>query len=320
MDDATASAFFGPDATLTAIALRGPALHYAEVIQDPDGTQALRRLGVCDFDFNVDEAVLGLTGPTHLDVVIEAVKDVFRVSTAKTLLVAVHPTGLPSFFSPLPEGLAPPQRYEQLRQEAALLADVSATQPVRIRAVPVRTETLVIEQVPAAHRWHHVLHVPEPVHARLALIGKALGVGTYDLVDSTQAAAAVVRALDARSPIPMDAQPFTLALGAYPSHVEMAVVHGGAWYHGHHGPIGAPEDAAYFAAAMLERVGLSTEKIGRFVLYGEMPNPEHYLLLADLLGCMPQLLDPLAVYNRTPAGADPAALAAYVPCLGAVLR
>ena len=317
MDDDALSA---SETTLAALALRGQALRYAEVTQAADGTQTLRRLGVCDFDFPVDEAVLGLAGPTHLDTITEAVREVFRVSRARTLLVAVHPNGLPSFFSPLPEGLAPPQRYEQLRQEAALLGDVSTTQPVRIRAVPVRMETLVLDDAPIPHRWHHVLHVPEPIHARLALIGKALGVGTYDLVDSTQAAAAVVRALDVQQPIPIDAQPFTLALGAYPTHVEMAVVQGGAWYHGHHSPIGAPEDAAYFVAALLERIGLSTTQVGRFFLYGETPDPDQYILLADLLGCTPQLLDPLAIYKRTPPGADPAVLASYVPCLGAVLR
>ncbi len=305
-----------PQPALAAVALYGTALRYAEVepAAGPHESGRLRRLGTCDFDFAVDEAVLGLTGPTYLDTVIEAVREIFRGTSARSLLVAVHPPALTGFFAPLPEALAAPERYEQLRQEAALLADVSTSQPVRIRAVPVRTEVLA----DGPHRWHHVLHVPEPVHARLMLIAKALGVNTYDLVDTTHAAAAVVRALDAHRAAPPP--PFTLALGAYPGHTELALVHDGQWYHGHHAPGRAPEDAAYFAAALLDRLGLQAGQVRRVVLYGEEADPARYGLLADLFGAAPTLLDPLAVYGRTPPEAGPALLAAYVPCVGALLR
>ena len=248
-------------------------------------------------------------------------REVFRGAPVRSVLMAVHPPALPGFFSPLPESLGAPQRYEQLRQEAALLADVNTTQPVRIRAVPVRTEVLGVEGRAEAYRWHHVLHVPEPVHARLTLLARALGAGTYDLVDSTQAAAAVVLALDAKHPPEAaEGRDVTLALGAYAGHVELAVVRGGQWLHGHHGASGAPEDAAYFAAAFLEQLGLAPAQVGRFFLYGEEAEPARYDLLADLLDTTPVLLDPLAVYGRTPPGASPAVLAAYVPCVGAALR
>src|SRR5690606_19948994 len=163
----------------------------------------------------------------------------FRDGGARTLLVVAHPPALVSFFTPLPEGLPAPARYEQLRQEAALLADVSTAQPVRIRAVPVRTE--VLPGPPDAgrpHRWHHA------VHARLALLAKAAGAGTYDLVDATQAAAAVVRARLEALELPVPRPPFALAVGAYPGHAEFALCRDGAWHHGLHAPGGAPEDAA----------------------------------------------------------------------------
>lgn len=306
--------------TLAAVAPSGHALRYAEV-ERAGRRQTLRRLGTCDFDFAVDEAILGLAGPSHLETVTRALREVFRGAPVRSLLMPVHPPALSGFFTPLPETLGAPQRYEQLRQEAALLADVSTTQPVRIRAVPVRTETLEVEGRAEPYRWHHVLHVPEPVHARLTLLARALGAGTYDLVDSTQAAAAVVAALDAqRPPEATPGRDVALALGAYPGHVELAVVRDGQWVHGHHGASGAPEDAAYFAAAFLERLGLAPAEVGRFFLYGEDADPGRYDLLAELLDAPPVLLDPLAVYGRTPPGATPAALAAYVPCVGAALR
>jgi hypothetical protein len=306
--------------TLAAVSLAGRALRYAEV-ERAGRRRGLRRLGTCDFDFAVDEAVLGLSGPSYLETVSEALREVFHDTAARTLLVAVHPPTLPGFFSPLPEALGAPQRYEQLRQEAALLADVSMTQPVRIRAVPVRTEALTVAGHRAPYRWHHVLHVPEAVHARLTLLAKALGAGTYDLVDSTHAAAAVAAALDAPAATAIDpARPVTLVLGAYAGHVELAAVRDGQWVHGHHGPSGAPEDAAYFAAAFLGCIGVAPAEVGRFRLYGEGADPARYGLLAELLDAEPALLDPLAAYGRTPPGVPLAVLAAYVPCLGATLR
>jgi hypothetical protein len=140
-------------------------------------------------------------------------------------------------------------------------------------------------------------------------------------VDSTQAAAAVVLALDAlNAPSLTPPRDITLALGAYPGHVELTVVRGGQWLHGHYGASGAPEDAAYFAAAFLEQLRVAPAEVSRFFLYGEGVDPDRYGLLADLLDAPPALLDPLAVYGRTPPGAAPALLAAYVPCVGAALR
>lgn len=314
-DDASPAAV-----TLAAVAPSGHAFRYAEV-ERVGRRHTLRRLGTCDLDFAVDEAVLGLAGPSHLETVMEAFGEVLHSAPIRSLLVAVPPPALPGFFSPLPEALGASARYEQLRQEAALLADARTTQPVRIRAVPVRTETLVVDGEAASYRWHHVFHVPEPVHARLTLLAKTLGAGTYDLVDSTQAAAAVVASLDETHPAEEAAGGgVTLALGAYPSHVELAVIRGGQWLHGHHGASGVPEDAAYFAAALLDQLGIATTDVRRLCFYGEGVDPERYGLLTELLGTPAVLLDPLAVFGRTPPDVSPATLAAYVPCLGAVLR
>lgn len=309
-----------PTVMLAAVSMSGRALRYAEV-ERTGRRRALRRLGACDFDFAVDEAVLGRTGPSRLETVSEALREVFRGTAASSLRVAVHPPAIPGFFSPLPEALGAPQRYEQLRQEAALLADVSPIESVRIHAIPVRTEVLAVEEGAAPYRWHHVLPVPEAVHARLTLLAQALGAATYDLVDSTHATAALILdAQRAEAPDPDAARPTTLTLGTYAGHIELAVVRDGQWMHSHHGPGGAPEDAAYFAAAFLECLGVAPAEVDRFRLYGEDADPTRYSLLAELLDAEPVLLDPLAAFDRMPLGAAPAVLAAYVPCLGAVLR
>lgn len=313
-----------PPPTIAAVEIHGRVIRYGELVRaENDGPGILRKLGTCDFEFSATEAVFGDVAPRDFDTVVEAVAEIFKGSNAHVLRVAAHPPVLTGFFTPLPEGMAASDRHEQLRQEAALLADVSASQPVRIRAVPIRTEDVAVAERPEPHRWHHVLHVPEPVHARIMLMARALNMGTYDLLDTTRVAARVVTVLDEMAPIPPMAgqsdSPYTLALGAYDDHVELSIVYDGAWFHGHHGLVGAPDDAAYFAAALLDRIGLGTSDIGRFLLYGENAEPADFRLLTDLLGQQPTLVDPLALFGRAPAGASPALLASYVPCVGALL-
>jgi hypothetical protein len=315
------------EAPVTAVAaLRGRALRYAEVERPAHGAPRLRRLGTCDFDVDVEDAVMGPGSAEGLDAVGAALREVFRESAPRILAVIARPTTLVSFFSPLPEGLGAPARYEQLRQEAALLADVSSAQPVRIRAMPVRTEALPT----GVHRWHHVVHVSETVHARLTLLARGLGAGTYDLHDSTQTAAAVAHALldqELADGNPRDpARPFALAVGSYGDFAEFSLSRDpGAgdrpvWHFGLHAPSGAPEDAAYFALSMLQRLSVTPEEVGRLFVYGDDLDVDRLTVLGSLLGGDAIPLDPLPLFGRRPEGVDPAVLAAFAPCLGAVVR
>ena len=314
------------DAPVTVVAaLEGRALRYAEVERPADSAPRLRRLGTCDFDLDPEAAVLGPDGVEGLDAVSAALREVFRESAPRTLALVARPSALVSFFSPLPEGLSAPARYAQLQEEAALLADVPAAQPVRIRAVPVRSE----DMPSGRHRWHHVVHVPEAVHARVTLLARSLGAGTYDLLDSTQTAGAVVQALlergreDDFGPPP---RPFALAVGSYDDHAEFSLSRAGesgarpTWHFGLHAAGGAPADAAYFVVAMLERIGVAAEDVGRVFLYGQHAELSEHDALAAVFANPPEPLDPMPLFGRRPDGVPPAALAVFAPCLGAVVR
>lgn len=303
---------------LALVGLHGRTLRYAEVVPAPGGPGRIRRLGTCDFDVDAEAALFGPEGTPHLDLLARALADVFDGAPLETLVVAAHPDATVSFFSPLPEGLAPEARYAQLRQEAALLADVPADRPVRIRAVPVRSETIG----GVAHRWHHALHVPEHVHDRLTLLAQTLGVASYDLSDATQGAAALVRALApaAEPGAPASDGPLALAVGVYDGHTEYALCRGSEWLHGHYGPSAAPEDTAYFALALLERLGIEPAAVETLYAYGEAVSDERLGLLAELLGRAPQPLDPFARFARRPEGVAPEVLSAFAPVLGAALR
>jgi hypothetical protein len=313
------------------IELAGRTLRYAEVVrpvrpgfrQDtPASGPRLLRMGACDFEFDVAEAVLDLAGPTFLETIAAAVHEIFENSKAERLCVAVHPWHATSFFAPLPEGMPAAEKFEQLRQEAAMLADARVARPVRVTATPIRTEALDDGR---RFHWHHVLRVPESVHARVAHIARKLGedVG-HAFIDASGAAAAVASGL-----VPLDEQvaeaenpesvPFAIALGVYGARIEVAICRGRTWYFGHWAEAGDVADGAYFGAALLERLSIPISQVGRLFTYGDPPDRRIVAGLESLLRCESRPLDPLGLFRPARSKADPSALAAFAPCIGAAL-
>ncbi len=300
------------------IELHGRVLRYAEVALDGGRTRLLR-LGACEFEFSVEEALLTLSGPGHLDTVATAVAEIFEGTEARRLWVAVHGWNSTSFFAPLPEAMPPAERFEQLRQEAAMLSDASLARPVRVTATPVRTETLPDGR--SVH-WHHVLRLSESVHARLARLADSLGehAGTHEVADSAGAAAAALARLlpETDEPEAADDAPFTLAAGVYGARLEVALCRGATWHAGHYAEDYA-DDHAYFVAALLDRHGVTVSEIGRLALYGELGGTET-AGLESLLGLPAEPLNPLDALDAGRSGTDVRGLAAYVPVIGALLR
>ena len=287
-------------ATRAVAALSGRTLRYAETVDGPDGP-ALRRLGAADVDGDAEGAVFRDGDPAVLGAVASALAQGLAGTEAATLVLAVHPTATTSFFTPLPVGLPVAARDGQIRQETALLADLAPTTAVRVRAASVRTET----RGEGDREWFHVVHVGEPVHARLALLADALGVGAYDVVDTTRAVAA------AASGPGLD-----LVVGVYGGHTEVAVARGGAFLFGTHGPSTAPADTAYFALAALQQAGADAAALDRLLVYGDDATAERLSLTAEFSGVDPAPLDPFAGVGRRPQ-ADPAELASFGPVVGA---
>jgi hypothetical protein len=295
----------------------GRIMRYAEVQGGGGDPLQLVRLGACDFDFDVAETLLGLAGTTHLDTVATAIREIFEGSEADSLAVVVHPWNSTSFFSPLPAGMAPSERFEQLRQEAAMLSDASVARPVRVKATPVRIERL--RDGREAH-WHHVLRLSDSVHARIDHIAERPGDGEatarpHDFVDSTAAAAAVV----ARR-VEGDDGALSLALGVYGDRAEYALCRGAAWQFGHYSETGALEDGPYFVAALLDRLGVAPSAVETLYLYGDRARAERIEGIAGLLGRPARALNPLDIFGPLRSGADPFTLASYTPVIGSLLK
>lgn len=299
---------------LAIVGVVGRQLRYAEVETGADRPR-LRRLGTCDFEADAEAALFadGASGggaADVLDAVCTALAEVFDGIGPHTLVVSAHPTATTGFFTPLPAGMTAEARDEHLRQEAALLSDVPPAQPVRVRAVAVRTEAAA----EGGRTWYHVVHVAEPVHARLALLAQATGARAYDLADTTRAAGALVAQTAGAS------GSLALAVGVYPAHTEVALLQGGALLFGYHGAGGTPEDTAYFALAAAERVGAPPDAIEQVWLYGDPAAAAgRTALLDDMTGRAAEPMDPFAPFGRRPDGLPPLDAAAFAPVLGAAL-
>jgi hypothetical protein len=302
--------------TLAVIGLSGHVLRYAEVA--PAGPRLLR-LGACDFETDAEAAVFGTADEATLAVLEDALRDVFAGSAARSLIVTVPATASTAFFTPLPAGLAAADRDDQIRQEAALLADIPPAAPVRVRAVPVRAEAVSgPEGSPGAdgvRLWYHVLHVSEGVHARLGRLAAAIGVASYDVADAGRGAAAVVRAL----PVADAPAHVSLIVGAYADHTEAVVVRGGELVFGHHGPGTTPEDTAYYALAALEAAGHDAAAVGRVFATGDAVDPDRLAVLGSLTGHDAAPLNPIGLFGRPVDAASAWELAAFAPVLGAAL-
>jgi hypothetical protein len=293
----------GPARSLAAVGLSGPVLRYAEAVRGP-GSPRLRRLGAVDFDFDAERAVFGGDDdPDGLAAVADALRDVFGGAAPGALVVAAHPTTTTTFFTPLPAGVEPGRRDAQLQEEAALLADVAPARAGRVHAAPVRTEG-------DRTTWYHVVHVGDAVHPRLSRLADALGAPTYAVVDAARAAA--------HAAAPGTAAEGALCVGAYAAHTEAAVAEGGALRFAHHGAGADPADTAYFALAAVQHAGLDADAVDRLLVYGDAAAGRRLALVAELLGRVPEPLDPFRPFHRRPDGA-PDALASFAPVLGAAL-
>ena len=300
------------------IDIYGTVLRYAEVEQRGPQYQLLR-LGSCDFDFDIAEAVLQGSPPEHLEALTEALNDVFEGSVATRLHVTLHPPTCYSFFTALPVEVAKEQRKKRLLREAALLTRSSSPQPLRLTADPVYTETMDDGE---AVEWFHVLALNERLHARFDRICRMLPPSRHRMTLSMHAVAKAVERIERRGGEGEGRQqaPFTLALGWYPTHVEFTLCRHTHWYFSHYTEAAPPADCTYFALALTGRLGLEQSAIGRIFVYGGFKKADDFADLAEVFPAVPEPLNPMQLIDLDPDSmAASFDHAAYAPCLGVAL-
>lgn len=314
------------------IDIHGAALRYAEVEQH-ERQYRLLRLGSCDFDFDVARVLLRAEETAPLDVLAEALSDVLEGTTATHMNAVLHPPHACSFFTPLDAAASRDERRRQILEEATLLmqgraADARAEEASEEEGLHLTTHTLSgapaaasaasLGEAAAPVTWVHVLALRRRAPERLERALSALPQLSRRWMLSTRAVAQVVSHAARREAAAED--DYALAVGWYASHIEYVLCRGRHWHFSHYTKAGPPVDGAYFAAAMLERLGLAPAAVRRVFVYGEEKPLEAFAPLGRVFGPAPQRLDPMPLVDLDPgslAGAFNAS--AYAPCIGAML-
>ena len=313
------------------IELYGTTLRYAEV--EHYGTEQgrrhrLLRLGSCDFDFDVARALWSDDADAasrRIDTLGEALLDVYESTAAEELRVVAHPPRMHSFFAPVSAQTSEAEREARLRREAQLLSGADTFAPAG-EMLHVSLRGLHAEgQGEERREWFHVVAVEGSAHAHLQRVVRRLPLPGFAWTSSMEGAAQAATALQRQQPreerAASSGTPFTLAVGRYREHLELALVRRGRFHYAVHVPTSTPADSAYFAAALLERLGTDPSAVGQVFTYGfEASALDAFAALGRITGAAPQALDVCPA-----VGLDPDRLSRdfeagpYVPCIGATL-
>ena len=289
-------------------------LRYAEV-ESNDSQYRLLKLGSCEFDFNMADALLNGAQPMYLDTLAEALNDVFSESIATDLHVVFHPSNCFSFFTPLYVDLSEEERKTRLQEEATLLVSNGMSTPLHLTADVVYSETLDSGRVV---EWFHVLGVEEQVHSQLQRILQALPHSSFRFNLSTRGTANAIERIARRESREFaNVAPYTLAIGYYKTHVEFSLCRRFRWFFSHHIESSAPADSVYFALSLLRRLQVDREAVGQLYIYGEDIEAEVFSILKDVFHSTPEVLNPMEIVSldRKSPGMHFTA-EAYVPCIG----
>ncbi len=297
------------------VALERSVLRYAEVEQY-GARYRLLRLGSCRFDFDVTRALLHTQNGKAEAPVAEALADVLSGTAASALHVVLPAAEVCSFFAPLDPALREAERREWLQQEAALLAHSG-------EALHLTTEAAFAEAPSGqaeALDWVHVLALPRQAHARFQRTLAALPAEAHRWHVSTQGAARVAQRLAAQqqqASADSTAPATVLAIGWYAGRVEYTLCRGPEWRFSRCDAEGAPADAAYFALALLDRLGTAPSEVSHVFVYGEALTAAHLDPLQTVFGTAPALLNPTRLIDLDPESlAEEFDTSVYAPCLG----
>lgn len=193
----------------------------------------------------------------------------------RTLYVVVHPPAALTVQAPLRADAARTACRRALTQQAALLSGARHAQALRLAMTRVRAPL----PAPETLRWHRGLVLPDTARARVRDWADAVAATEMNFVSST------ARVCDTAAPKQHD---WHLGIGCYPDHTEYAVWHGAACAYLYYTPLATtPNDRAYFAALLLNRLQLTQAGLAAAWTYG--PVAQHAASMPPIAGVQPRI-------------------------------
>jgi hypothetical protein len=300
-----------------SIEFHGRVLQYAEVASQDGGLPTLLRLGSCDFDFDVEDALFGPAWSDQIYTVTDALEEIFSGSNASSLHIALHPSSCTSFFTPIPAHASDLERETRIRKDLSRLNTLDAAYPPYIASELVRTEYVEADCM----NWFHVLQVEWAVASRFERMMLKLSPSTHRFFTSTRSVATVVQhAITHSPPAEHENAPYVVAVGWYGTHIEYTISNLQGWLFSSFNHARFPSDSAYYVLALLQRLHISPRKVGRVFIYGNHPDMKHFSPFQSIFSINPEPLNPLLAFGPTHQLSNGFAAATYVPCIGASLK
>ncbi len=292
----------------------GTVLRYAEIERVGDGLRLLR-LGECDFPFE-PFGVLRDGDEEGLDILQEALGDVYHGSQADSLRVAFHPHDVLTWTAPFPQGLSQTARNERLRKEVGLMAGADAPN-MQLTMHPLRQSTAADG---ALIDWVQVVALDDGMHARVESLGDIFSSPTVRMGLSTQGAAVAIERLH-RDAMRRNSGPVLLCgIGQYERHTEYVVVQDGVLLLSSAGDRMPGSNAVFTLLQLLQQAGHYAQQVSALYVYGTTVRQPTLNALPDVFGGPARVGNPLtALMIDEPGGADPFEASAYAPSVGIAL-
>lgn len=308
--------------TTAGLELSGRVLRYTE-IEQTGPTVRLLRLGNCDFEFDAEADLFSAEPPSRLDILTDALADVFENSTATVFRFAVPPSHLTSFSALVPVESDSTVRSDLIASEASVLgvpmdgdlfpSPGSAAGRSGVRMHVARAPRIIRDRVVDLCDG-----IPSPTGTSKDVQEDARsrtgGSRHVGLVPSSSA----VRHLHVH--LNGDSGGTVLLVGCYPGSTEYTVLDGGEaaleWTDDMHHPV----DRLYFCLDVLDRASVTVPAVAAVHLYGPNADDEVRDVLTPVFGGRVGRLDPCPAVNVSPDQFDADfRFESYAACIGAAL-
>jgi hypothetical protein len=300
-----------------SIEFHGHVLQYAEVATRDGGSPTLLRLGSCDFEFDVEKALLGSSSEDQVKTISDALEEIFSKSEAAELHIALHPSVCTSFFTPIKNGNSQEELDRMIHQNVTRVCTFDEAKPPVIETEMVRSESLLNEPM----NWYHVLFVENHIALRFEHLVKRLPTSSHRYFTTTRCVATVLEHASLHSdPAILQVNPYILALGWYPTHVEYTICTEDKWMFSSFNHARYPTDSVYYILSLLQRLEISPRNIGQLFVYGTYPDTQSFIPFESLFSVELAPLNPLLAFGSSHHLSNGYAAATYVPCIGAALK
>lgn len=260
------------------ISFSGSVMRYAEIERAGSVTRLLR-LGNCDFEFDAASELFSPSRPSRLDVIREALSDVFSGTTADVVRAVIPGDQLVLFQTMVGRDSSPGERNRQIALETRVLVGEDADGDL----FPAGGKP------DESHAWVpvHVAHAGTHMAERVKQVGTIFGDVSFQMIPRATAVYQAMHALQA-----LAGWETCLVIGAFDGSTEFQLMMDGNRQGDVVYPVTDPADRLYFALEALSAWNVGHHDVARVVLHGDCVDGPLIDAMNDVWGTRAVLANP----------------------------